>query len=294
MSNEEHKENELTVSDKTDGLNKVFEDFTKWVPQYDEFAQGRTNFQIEKFITMEEGLPAHAYVHTLYQTRVMRGELLREVKESIELTRTFEYKWKGKNKEEPIWWETTEGGKKLCWHDTDEMEFKHRVIDMTISMKDKMLQLKLFDDVLEALEEKNGKPFTREQYLMEEPEYWSLRFQRQIMDDYIMAKTGINAGNSKSVRLAMASSPLPDSVNQIKEFPNLIPTLLEGDPAKVASVFNEVTMNLIKGYDSTTLKESGLLEEFKQEIQQLEQLQTPSKPSGNDPLAKYGIQTNNS
>jgi hypothetical protein len=225
-------------------LKDVLDQYLSQTDKYDEFAQGRTNFQIEKFIGVEEATPAAAYAFSLLQTRVMRAELHREVKEAIEYIRTFEYKWKNKDKNEPIWWGKGDN-EKLCWYDTDESEFMLKVHAISISVKDKLLQLKTFDKMLSSMEEKNGRPFTREQFQAEEPEYWKLRFMRQMTDAVIGRMTGMSEGDVKSARMAIAPSPIPESNNQIKDFPNLLDAYMNApNPTAVISNIQGFIQNL--------------------------------------------------
>lgn len=231
----------------TDVLKMAFDDYMKWYDRYKMMSQGRTDFQIEKFIALDDCTPCHSYVHTLYQTRVMRGELLREVREGIELARTFEYKWSDKLTDQPIWWETSGpngGSKKLCWHDIDKMEYDHRVLEIGMSIKDKLQQLELFNAILEKMVENNGGEFTREQYQNEAPAYWSTRFQKQIADNILERKTGISSGDIKSLRLAMADPIVPNSPNQVESFPEVFKKTLSGDPQDFVALMNEMAANI--------------------------------------------------
>lgn len=235
------------TSESTDILKIAFDDYMKWYNRYQEMSQGRTDFQIEKFIALDDSTPCHSYVHTLYQTRVMRGELLREVREGIELARTFDYKWKDKPVDQPIWWESpgpNGGSKKLVWHDIDKMEYDHRILELGMSIKDKLQQLELFNMIIAKMVENNGTEFTREQYQTEAPAYWSTRFQKQIADGILEKKTGISSGDLKSLRLAMADTIVPNSPNQIEQFPEIIKKMLSGDPKDFVSLINEMTTNI--------------------------------------------------
>src|SRR4051812_46947112 len=101
-------------------LSSVMANFMKWYPRYNEFAQGRTPFQIEKYVAMEETTPAECYANTLFQTRSMRAELLREVKEAIDMMRLHTLKWDGKDKNQPLEWGTKDGMPNYIWFDTDD------------------------------------------------------------------------------------------------------------------------------------------------------------------------------
>jgi len=240
---------EITAK-STDVLKMAFDDYMAWYERYQVMSQGRTDFQIEKFIALDDCTPCHSYVHTLYQTRVMRGELLREVRDGIELARTFEYKWKEKPTDEPIWWETpgpNGGTKKLVWHDIDKMEYDHRVLELGMSIRDKLQQLELFNAIIAKMIENNGGEFTREQYQQEAPDYWSTRFQKQIADNILEKKTGISSGDLKSLRLAMADTIVPSSPNRVEKFPDVLNKLLSGEPKDFMSLMNEMAENIESG-----------------------------------------------
>lgn len=195
-------------NDQQYGVNTIFEDYLKWHEKYDEFAQGRTNFQIEQFIALEDGTPTHNYVNVLYQTRVMRGEFMREVKRGVEMERNFEYTWKRHLEEYgpdvPLELKDERGNVRLVWYDLEKFEHDHTLMELKMSIKDKVQQLQTFDEVLAALEEKNGKKFTKEQYDNEAPSYWMNRFLRQTVDDLISSRLGISTGDAKVIRQALA------------------------------------------------------------------------------------------
>lgn len=213
---------------KTQSVNAIWEDYLKWHPKYDEFAQGRTNFQIEKFTVFEDGTPANNYVNTLYQTRVMRGELLRELKEGIETQRLFDWRWGDHDPNEPI--ETVDqfNNTKLLWYDLEKMAHDHRIMELKMSIKDKLQQLDLFDKILTQLEENHGRGFTREDYDNEAPLYWEKRFERQALDSIIYARTGVDTGTIKSIRQGIADPIVKDSVNKMDDN-SFVRSLLDAD-----------------------------------------------------------------
>jgi hypothetical protein len=235
----------ITVNEtESHSMESVFSDYLKWQQKYEEFSQGRTNFQIEKFIALEDGTPAHNYVNTLYQTRVMRGEFMREVKRGIELERNFEYKWaEHLNKygpDVPLTSKDENGNEKFIWYDLEKLEHDHTIIELKMSMKDKLQQLGTFNAILSKMEENNGGEFTKEQYENEAPEYWEKRFERQAIDDIIATRLGMNTGNTKSIRQALAPTILDNSVNQVKK-DAFIEKLINGefDPAEAITEGNK-------------------------------------------------------
>lgn len=265
---------------KKDTLDKVLEHYRAWLPRYQEFAQGRSDFQIEKLIATEHTTPAASYQHTLYQLRVMHQALINDFVRGIEMQRTFSYKWADADQTKPQWWEEGKE-KKLCWYDTDLIRHQHELEELKMSVKDKLLQLHTFTKVLSAMEQKHGGMFTQAELDTEEPEYWRLRFARQMADEYLDKQTGLGTGNLKSLRMALADSPVPNSKNKIENFPDLINAVLSGRETGLEAL-NELNETLFaymsdlgmseskNATDSTPeLKSDGAAESAKQ----LEQLQ---------------------
>lgn len=264
-------------------FDSVFQEYLKWLPKYEEFAQGRTNFQIEKFIGLGDETPANNYNNVLYQTRVMRGEFMREVKRGIELQRNFDYRWNkhlaDNGPEEPLEVSDGDGGTKLIWYDLEKMELEHTVHELRLSIKDKIQQLETFDAILNKLEENNGKPFTKEQYEEEAPEYWEKRFERQSVDDIISARIGVTTGNTKSIRQALAAPILDGSKNQITKKDTLIEKMINGDidPIEAIQSGNKTISEL---YDRNVTK--GFLSKDDTEKQKIED---SSSTKEDDPYA---------
>ncbi len=263
----------ITVNDdEKHSMETVFSDYLKWQDRYEEFSQGRTNFQIEKFIALEDGTPAHNYVNTLYQTRVMRGEFMREVKRGIELERNFAYKWNDHlNKygpDVPLASKDENGNEKFIWYDLEKIDHDHTIIELKMSMKDKLQQLETFNAILAKMEENNGGPFTKEQYENEAPEYWEKRFERQAIDDIIATRLGMNTGNTKSIRQALAPTILPNSVNQVNP-DALIGKLINGeiDPSEAITEGNKRINELYA------------------------EMSKPALENKSDPIQKIGVQT---
>lgn len=263
----------ITVNDdEKHSMETVFSDYLKWQDRYEEFSQGRTNFQIEKFIALEDGTPAHNYVNTLYQTRVMRGEFMREVKRGIELERNFAYKWNDHlnkyGQDVPLASKDENGNEKFIWYDLEKIDHDHTIIELKMSMKDKLQQLETFNAILAKMEENNGGPFTKEQYENEAPEYWEKRFERQAIDDIIATRLGMNTGNTKSIRQALAPTILPNSVNQVNP-DALIGKLINGeiDPSEAITEGNKRINELYA------------------------EMSKPALENKSDPIQKIGVQT---
>lgn len=253
----------ITVEGTDHTLDGIINDLNKWNPKYNEFAQGRTNFQIEKFIALEDGTLTHSYVNTLYQTRVMRGELLREVKRGIETVRNFEYRWDKNDPSLPIVLKDDHGNERLIWYDLEKLEHDHNIAELKMSIKDKVQQLETFDAILAKLEEMNGKPFTKKQYDEEAPLYWEKRFERQVIDDIISTTTGINTGNTKSIRQAAAPSILENSPNQISK-DAFVSKLIDGnfDRQEAIKIGNDSIRKLYDQFSAMTAIENKAPEQI--------------------------------
>lgn len=246
-----------------------------------EHAQGRSNFQIEKFIAMNDFTISAVYKHVLKNSAIMRKELFRVIKEGIEKQREFEYKWKDKPKDQPIKWFTEEGGKKLCWYDTDCFENKVKMRELAISIKDKVQQLAFFDQILEELEKKNGGAITKEQFDREEPTYWKRRFSKQIHDEIIHKQTGVGVGNIESARRASLPPILPDSKNQIDSLPSL--DILLEDPGKWVEQANNI---MVESFNELGRKQIAPKETKNEELLE----EHPSEQTEDSTFSNLGIE----
>ena len=85
---------EEAVGDKAgEYLNKAFENVYKYHEIDKELAQGRTNFQLEKFALLETYTLESAYESVLKSRRQMAEGLMTKIIECLEKVREFEYKW---------------------------------------------------------------------------------------------------------------------------------------------------------------------------------------------------------
>lgn len=208
--------NTKEIIENTNYLKDIFADMNKRFPQELDFATGRSQFQQEKF--MSEPTIAANFKHILKNAKLMRGELVRVIREGIEKKRLFEYKWKDKDTTQPIVWGEKDGVPQLAWHDLDEMEHNQFLNDLAISIKDKTTQLAFFDGMMEALEKKNGKPITMLQFNAEEPVYWERRLTQQLADDVLSRQIGVGGGNLKAARDAASPVLIPGSINAVSNF----------------------------------------------------------------------------
>ena len=205
------------LDDKNDFMFKVLNEANRWADSETELAQGRSDFQIEKFIVHDNFTIPSAFKAALINRRSVAEGLLQQIIDAKRAAREFHYKWDGKDKTQPIWWKTRQGGEELSWYDIDEFHF-HRMLDgLNRGFKACVEELECFDKLISRLIELNGGQLvSREQYNEDQPNYWERRLANQSLDDLLAAKTGVNAGNIRSMRRASAPTVLPDDVNRTK------------------------------------------------------------------------------
>ena len=246
---------EEAVGDKaSEYLGKAFENVYKFHEIDKELAQGRTNFQLEKFALLETYTLESAYESVLKSRRQMAEGMLTKILEMQEKVREFEYKWKDvEDKTKPIKWECTGGGpggggKKLCWFDLDQMQLEHFLRSSELEVRDRLYQKEHLDKMLAELTERNGgKPVSREQFLANEENYWKARFSEQMLDEVLGSQIGCSIGNIHSVRRSTAPA-LIDQRNQFNEgFPSLGEAL--SSPEGRMKFVSELEQNVIRGYE---------------------------------------------
>ena len=234
-------------------LHKAFENVLRWEESDKELAQGRTNFQLEKFALLETHTLPVAFENTLKSRRQMAEGYMYKLIEMKEKVREFEYKWKDKDKTQPLLWDRggPESGQKLCWFDLDELSLTHYLKSCELEIRDRLHQMEHLDKILEKLVEQNdGKVVTREQFLDSDGEYWERRFADQAMDEMIAAQTGISIGNLHSMRRASA----PAIVDKRNETPNgYVPLnkLLESPQGKM-EFLNDLQKKVVQGITEVT------------------------------------------
>jgi len=180
--------------------------------QFQEFAQRKSDFQIEKFVACSDStIPSHMYRHTLAQMRIALTELKRRI-----LDRERQIRIRDRSQEQaPEDW------------DLDVAAAETEIESLTYAIDSKLIEVNQYARILEHLETEHGKPFTNEEYQADEPEYWRRRFARQLYDSIIDRQTGCGQGNMVAMREACYPPILPGSVNQIGELPNDILELAE-------------------------------------------------------------------
>jgi len=239
-------------------LKQASDNVFAWEESDKEMAQGRTNFQIEKFIGLNTHNISVSFEHILKERRIMAAGYMGKLIEMKERVREFEYKWKNvEDKSEPIMWETggPGGGKKLCWYDLEELEMTHYLKGSELEIRDRLHQLQHLDRMLDKLVEQNGgTPPTREQFLEENQEYWDTRLAEQALDDLMAAQTGISGANLQAMRRASAPS-MVDPRNQFKEGYLPMDKLL--DPRGRMEFINDLQSKVLRGYEKLTGTDLG-------------------------------------
>ena len=230
------------LSDNNEFMLRVYNECMKWEESEKELAQTRSNFQIEKFIIHDNFTIPSAFKAALINRRSVAENLLQGIQDAKRAAREFHYKWDGKDKNEPIWWENGRGGKELCWYDIDEFHFHRLIQGLNNGFQAAVDELEFFDKMIERLIELNGgKLISREQFDADQPAYWERRLANQALDDLLQAKTGVNAGNIRSMRRASAPTVLTDDVNRTKgSF---------GDPTNPMDFLNALQSQVAKGIE---------------------------------------------
>lgn len=241
-----------------DYLMQASQNVFAWEESDKEMAQGRTNFQIEKFIGLNTHNISVSFEHILKERRIMAAGYMFKLIEMKEKVREFEYKWKDvEDKTQPIMWETggPGGGKKLCWYDLEELELMHYLKGSEMEIRDRLHQLEHLDKMLHKLVEQNGgTPPTREQFLEENQEYWDTRLAEQALDDLMAAQTGISGANIQAMRRASAPA-MVDPRNNFKE--GYLPMNKLLDPHGRMEFINDLQSKVMKGYEKITGADLG-------------------------------------
>ena len=252
------------LGDDNEFMLKVLQEATRWEESETELAQGRSDFQIEKFIIHDNFTIPSAFKAALINRRSVAEGLLQQVIDAKRAAREFHYKWDGKDKTQPIWWKTRQGGEELSWYDIDEFHFHRMLEGLNRGFKACVEELECFDKLINRLIELNGgKLITREQYNEDQPNYWERRLANQSLDDLLAARTGVNAGNIRSMRRASAPTVLPDDVNRTKgSF---------GDPNNPMDFLNSLQQAVASGIEEIT----GMDQQLLRGIEEQEQKQIP-------------------
>jgi hypothetical protein len=252
------------LGDDNEFMLKVLQEATRWEQSETELAQGRSDFQIEKFIIHDNFTIPSAFKAALVNRRSVAEGLLQQVIDAKRAAREFHYKWDGKDKTQPIWWKTRQGGEELSWYDIDEFHFHRMLEGLNRGFKACVEELECFDKLINRLIELNGgKLITREQYNEDQPNYWERRLANQSLDDLLAARTGVNAGNIRSMRRASAPTVLTDDVNRTKG--------TFGDPNNPMDFLNSLQQAVAAGIEEIT----GMDQQLLRGVEEQEQKQIP-------------------
>lgn len=242
-------------------LHQAFENVLKWEESDKQMAQGRTNFQLEKFALLDTHTLPAAFENTLKARRQMAEGYMYKLIEMKEKVREFEYKWKDQDRTQPIFWEESGpggGSKKLCWFDLDELSLTHYLKSCELEIRDRLFQMEHLDKMLDKLVEQNGgKPVDREQFLENDALYWERRFADQAMDEMVAAQTGISIGNLHSMRRASAPA-IVDKRNELPEGYLPLNKMLESPQGKM-EFLSDLQRKVLTGIQEVTGENLGII-----------------------------------
>jgi len=240
-------------------LQQAYYNVLRWEDSDKEMAQGRTNFQLEKFIGLNTHNLSVSFEHILKERRIMATGYMYKLIEMKEKVREFEYKWKDQDKTQPLKWDIGGGpggpSQKLCWFDLDELSLQQYLKSSELEIRDRLHQMEHLDKMLEALIERNGgKVPDREQFLNENENYWDTRLAEQALDDLMASQTGISGGNLQAMRRASAPAMVDDR-NQFSEGYMAMDKLL--DPRGRQEFIQDLQKKVLTGYEQLTGQDLG-------------------------------------
>lgn len=272
------QKNSTEIVKDAEVLQKVFDEVFKWEEYDKEHAQGRTNFQIEKFIALDNFTISSSFNALLKNRRIMAEGLFTKIIEMKEKQREFDMKWKDNPKDIPIEFGTGEN-KKYCWYDLDSLTLENFLRSSELEIRDRTQQIEFFDKLLNKLIEMNGGPITREQFEKEDHIYWERRFANQSYDEMVSRKTGISIGNLHSMRRATAPTIVSGDVNRVKNgFPDL-GKAIEGNENQLEFILG-LQEKVMQGIGEVTGENIKSLanESVSQRLDKLENNLQPMKP----------------
>jgi hypothetical protein len=259
-------------------LQRVYDEVFKWEEYDKEHAQGRSNFQIEKFIALDNFTVASSFNALLKNRRIMAEGLFSKIIEMKEKQREFDMKWKDTPKDKPIEFGVGDE-KKYCWYDLDSLSLENFLRSAELEIRDRTQQIEFFDKLLNKLIETNGGPITKEQFEQEDHIYWERRFANQAYDEMVSRQTGISIGNLHSMRRATAPTLVSHDVNRVKNgFPDL-GKAIEGGQGQIEFILG-LQEKVMDGIGEVTGQDIKALadESVAQRLDRLENTSTPMKP----------------
>ena len=250
---------EQAVTDE-DYLKIASDNVFRWEQSDREMAQGRTNFQLEKFIGLNTHNLSVTFEHILKERRIMASGYMGKLIEMKERVREFDWKWANhEDKTQPLIYDigTESGRKNLCWYDLEELNLTHYLRSSELEIRDRLHQMEHMDKMMDKLVEQNGGvPPTREQFLVENEEYWDTRLAEQALDDLMASRTGISVGNIQAMRRASGPA-IVDPKNELKEGYLPMDKLLspQGKDEFVKDLQNKV----LRGYEKLSGQDLGAI-----------------------------------
>ena len=173
--------------------------------EFREFAQDKTDFQIEKFSIIAEGdVPSHNYRHALKQ--IEAG--LYQVKQwliDIEAARRKIKRLTDAKPED---------------YDLDILRAETQIEHLETKVLGRMRTITKYRECADYILKSNGGPFTAEQYQADEVAYYQQRLARQAIGNL----HPFGAGNVTAILNAAAPPVLPDSPNHFN-----IPLVTQAD-----------------------------------------------------------------
>ena len=250
---------EQAVTDE-DYLKTASENVFRWEQSDREMAQGRTNFQLEKFIGLNTHNLSVTFEHILKERRIMASGYMGKLIEMKERVREFDWKWANhEDKTQPLIYDigTESGRKNLCWYDLEELNLTHYLRSSELEIRDRLHQMEHMDKMMDKLVEQNGGvPPTREQFLVENEEYWDTRLAEQALDDLMASRTGISVGNIQAMRRASGPA-IVDPKNELKEGYLPMDKLLS--PQGKDEFVNDLQNKVLRGYEKLSGQDLGAI-----------------------------------
>ena len=250
---------EQAVTDE-DYLKIASENVFRWEQSDREMAQGRTNFQLEKFIGLNTHNLSVTFEHILKERRIMASGYMGKLIEMKERVREFDWKWANhEDKTQPLIYDigTESGRKNLCWYDLEELNLTHYLRSSELEIRDRLHQMEHMDKMMDKLVEQNGGvPPTREQFLVENEEYWDTRLAEQALDDLMASRTGISVGNIQAMRRASGPA-IVDPKNELKEGYLPMDKLLS--PQGKDEFVNDLQNKVLRGYEKLSGQDLGAI-----------------------------------
>ena len=241
-----------------DYLQTASENVFRWEQSDREMAQGRTNFQLEKFIGLNTHNVSVTFEHILKERRIMASGYMQKLIEMKERVREFDWKWANhEDKSAPLIYDVgTESGKKvLCWYDLEEHNLTHYLRSSELEIRDRLHQMEHMDKMMDKLVEQNGGvPPNRAQFLDENEEYWDTRLAEQALDDLMASRTGISIGNIQAMRRASGPA-IVDPKNELKE--GYLPMEKLLSPQGKEEFVNDLQNKVLRGYEKLSGQDLG-------------------------------------